>query len=171
MAAEVHRQRDYSYRLTQWLNWFDKKPHGEALFVICMGTEIIGFALSKPNSDPAIAVPGEFHACYILPEFRGGSAGPIAMMALALSLYENGLWPACIWAFSQNPYRRVYPALGCKSVVFRDRQIAGHSIPEIGYRVDDYNQLMARLDRMRVSSALPKTRSPQKLLRRSQSVG
>lgn len=159
MPREVQATRDYTYRLNQWLRWFDTLHTDEALYVLTDNIRVVGFALAKPNADPDIDVPGEFHACYILPKYRGGFAGPIAMMALARFLENKKLWPACIWAFKSNPYRRIYPALGCKPEVFRDRHISGFDLPEIGYRASDFPLLMKRLDRMCVSAVERQTGS------------
>lgn len=161
MPAEVHQLRDRDYRLRQWETWFKTPPPGEAIFVLESGDRVVGFAVAKPNEDPAIDCRGDFHACYILPEFRGGVSGPLSMMALALFLKDNGLWPACVWAFKHNKYKRIYPAIGCKVMVFRDRVIGGHALPEIGYLAPEYDTLMARLHRMYVSGARHQTGSPQ----------
>lgn len=161
MPQAVHKQRDYRYRFRQWMTWFDNQPCGEALFVLESNGQIVGFSMAKPNTDNAISVPGEMHACYLLPQFRGTDLGPLGLMALAASLKQRGLWPACLWAFQENPYRRIYPFLGCKPEVFRDRMIAGVGLPEIGYRVTDYDALMARLDRMRASAAQRQIQSPR----------
>lgn len=163
MPQSVHDLRGYQYRRDQWRGWFHERPTDQVLFVLECSGRVVGFAIAKPNDDPVIDVPGEFHACYILPDFRGGDAGPLSMMALAAFLKEQGLWPACVWAFKSNPYRRIYPALGCVPEVFRDRVIGGVALPEIGYRVTDYDALMARLDRMRASAARRQTQSPRQL--------
>lgn len=157
MPEEVQAKRDYKFRLDQWLRWFETMPEDEALFVLLDTDEVVGFAVAKANKDPDIDVLGEFHACYILPHYRGGQAGPVAMMALADFLKESGLWPACVWAFKHNPYRRIYPAIGCKPEVFRERYIAGFALPEIGYRAPDYPVLMKRLNRMCASAAQRQT--------------
>lgn len=153
LPDEVQASRDRAYRFAQWERWFTERPEGEALYSLTDGEFVVGFAMAKPNRDAAIAVPGEFHACYILPAYRGGTSGPLAMAALARHLWAASLWPACVWAFQRNPYRRIYPALGCVAEVFRDRVIEGRPVPEIGYRVPDFEQLMSRLERMRVSAA------------------
>jgi len=160
MPSEVHAQRGFQYRLDQWLTWFDTLPSDEAVFVLTDAIGVVGFAVAKANKDLDFDVPGEFHACYILPHYRGGEAGPVAMMALADFLMSKGLWPACLWAFKHNPYRRIYPALGCTPEVFRDRHIAGHALPEIGYRAPEFAVLMKRLNRMCVSAVQRQTRSP-----------
>ncbi|UES58541.1 GNAT family N-acetyltransferase [Roseibium aggregatum] len=161
MPDEVQSQRGFEYRSRQWQHWFETRPPGQAVYVLEDGKEVVGFAVAKPNSDPAIDAIGEFHACYILPEYRGGASGPMAMQALAEFLKSEALWPACVWAFKSNPYRRIYPALGCEPKVFRDRFIAGVALPEIGYRVTDFDKLMARLDRMRASAAQRQIQSPR----------
>ncbi|WP_346915112.1 GNAT family N-acetyltransferase [uncultured Roseibium sp.] len=157
MPPEVLALRSVDYRLEQWRTWFDTAPAGEAVYVLLDGDAVVGFAMAKPNRDAAIDVPGEFHACYILPGNRGGDAGPVAMMALAQHLKRSGLWPACVWAFKRNPYRRIYPQLGCVAEVFRDRVIGGQALAEIGYRVPDYDALMSRLETMCASAVRRQT--------------
>ncbi|WP_418068134.1 GNAT family N-acetyltransferase [Roseibium porphyridii] len=162
MPWKVHVARDVGYRQNQWTKWFECKPEQSNLFALECDDTVIGFAMSKPNDDPVLDVPGELHACYVLPEYRGTSIGPLGLMAIASFLKDKGLWPSCLWAFQSNPYRRIYPFLGCKPEIFRDRVIAGVGLPEVGYRVTDYNSLMSRLDRMRASAAQHQTGSLQK---------
>lgn len=157
LPNSIHENRSYDYRRRQWLEFLSARQRGAALIVLEQSGRTIGFAVSKPNADTAIDVPGEFHACYILPGCRGGDAGPVAMRALAEHLRADGCWPACVWAFRENPYRRIYPALGCQPVVFRDRIVAGHAVPEIGYKVPDYATLINRLETMIASAALRRT--------------
>lgn len=157
MPERVLTFRDEAYRINQWRTWMKERPVGQALYVLEADIGVVGFAVAKPNTDDAIDVPGEFHACYILPAFRGGVAGPLAMITLAVFLKDQGLWPACVWAFRSNPYRRIYPALGCKPEVFRERLIEGVSLPEIGYRVSNYENLIRRLNLM-LRHAKAKTR-------------
>ncbi|QFS97598.1 hypothetical protein FIV06_09205 [Labrenzia sp. THAF191b] len=161
MPDQVQAQRGFDYRYRQWEHWFEERPTGQAVFVLEACQKVVGFAVAKPNTDPAIDAPGEFHACYILPDYRGGSSGPLAMRVLAEFLKSEALWPACVWAFKSNPYRRIYPALGCEPKVFRDRIIAGIALPEIGYQVTDYDGLLNRLDRMRASAAQRQIQSPR----------
>lgn len=153
MPWKVHQARDLAYRQRQWQIWFANQPAQSNLFALEGHNRIVGFAMSKTNSDPSLDVPGEMHACYVLPEYRGTEIGPLGLMAIATFLKTEGLWPCCLWAFKSNPYRRIYPLLGCKPEVFRNRIIAGVELPEIGYRVTDYDCLMSRLDRMRASAA------------------
>lgn len=171
MPKEVLAERGFEYRLHQWLTWFETNPAGEAIYVLEDGLRVVGFAVAKPNRDQQFDTPGEFHACYILPNYRGGVSGPLAMMALAKFLKKSDLWPACVWAFKSNPYRRIYPALGCKPEVFRNRMIAGFALPEIGYRAPEFNTLMCRLDRMYASAVQRQTESLQKPRQRLHSPG
>lgn len=159
MPSDVLAARGYQYRSEQWQRWFTERPTNEALFSLVSAGKVVGFAVAKRNEDPAIDAIGEFHACYILPDFRGGISGPIAMLALAKFLYAAGQWPACVWAFKSNPYRRIYSALGCVPTVFRDRIIEGHALPEIGYLAPPYEVLISRLNRMYASAVQRQTQS------------
>ena len=91
MPQSVHELRGPRYRRDQWQRWFRERPEGEALFVLESGRRVVGFAVAKPNTDPAIDVPGEFHACYIISDYRGGESGPLSMMALAQFLKRLGV--------------------------------------------------------------------------------
>jgi len=161
MPDTVLSKRGHDFRRQQWQTWFRNPPEGEATFVLESHQRVVGFALAKPNQDPDIDANGEFHACYIQPEYRGGVAGPLAMMALAVHLQEQELWPACIWAFKKNKYRLIYNQIGCKPMVFRDRVIEDVALPEIGYMAPSFNELMARLHRMYASGLRRQSLSPQ----------
>lgn len=162
MPEKVLSNRNFDYRVRQWSEWFADRPKSEALFALVHGQEVVGFSVCKPNEDPAIPVPGELHACYILQEHRGSELGPLGLIAIASYLKDAGLWPACLWAFKSNPYRRIYPQLGCNAEVFRDRIIANSPLPEIGYRLTDYETFVSRLERMRVSAAQRQMKLPQR---------
>lgn len=161
MPSDVLAARGHQYRIEQWRKWFSDRPTDQALFSLLSAEKVVGFAVAKRNNDQAIDAVGEFHACYILPKFRGGISGPIAMLALAKFLYETDQWPACVWAFRSNPYRRIYSALGCVPTVFRDRIIEGHALPEIGYLAPPYEVLISRLNRMYASAVQRQTQSLQ----------
>lgn len=160
MPEEVHQARSRHFRLKQWQRWFEEQPDDETLLVLTNDQSVVGFALSKPNHDSDIPAVGEMHAGYILPEFRGGMSGPALMRGLATSMFERDLWPACIWAFRENPYRRFYTALGWRASVYRSRTIVGYNIPEIGYESPPYHDLVSRLDRMLASVVQSQIQSP-----------
>jgi hypothetical protein len=161
MPDAVLDKRGRDYRKTQWQTWFQDPPDGEATFVLEGGDRVVGFAQAKPNRDPDIDAEGEFHACYILPAYRGGVAGPLAMMALAVHLQEHDFFPACIWAFRKNKHRLIYNQIGCKPTIFRDRIIEGTALPEIGYLAPGFTELMARLHRMYASGLRRQNLSPR----------
>jgi len=162
MPNTVHSDRDYEYRLAQWTQWLSRRSKKEALFTIKSGSKIVGFAAVKPNIDQCVPVPGELHACYLLPEYRGTCLGPLAMRTMADFLFETQQWPACIWAFKNSPFRRIYPQLGASTEVIRNRIIAGVPLPEIGYRVESYSLFKSRLDRMYASADQRRIESPQR---------
>lgn len=159
MPGQVHLNRNYQFRLEQWNDWLADRSGLRAVFVVEAANQIVGFAAVKPNDDPDIDAIGDLHACYLLPEYRGTSLGPLAMREMASFLYNSGQWPACIWAFRESPYRRIYPQLGAVATVFRDRVIAGCRLPEIGYLVSDYEIFAQRLNRMISSAAQRQTGS------------
>lgn len=159
MPEEVHQARSKQYRKEQWDNWFKRSPEDEMLLVLTSDDVVVGFALSKPNHDTEINAKGEMHAGYVLPEFRGGVSGPALMRELAERMFNQGQWPACIWAFQENPYRRFYSALGWHASVFRTRSIAGNEIPEVGYTSPSFLDLATRLDRMLALTAQSQTQS------------
>lgn len=153
MPKKVHQNRDLNHRVQQWQEWFQSKTDKDEIFTVKTNGQIVGFAAVKPNRETCVEALGELHACYLMPEFRGTTLGPMAMRAMADFLFQTNQWPASIWAFRQSPYRRIYPMLGAKAVIFRDRVIAGVSIPEIGYKVSNYELFTHRLDQMCASAA------------------
>lgn len=171
MGPKVLASRNFEYRLNQWRRWFEATPKSEALYCLTHSGTVVGFAMAKPNTDDEISARGEFHACYILPQFRGGNSGPLAMQTLAEFLHSEHLWPACVWAFRDNPYRRIYAGIGCRAQVYRDRVIQGQRLPEIGYLVPPYQKLINRLERMRASAVQRQTELPETSLRLERLLG
>ncbi len=146
MPEEVLKSRNRHFRAAQWAKWFsDRKPQ-EELFKLIINNQIVGFCFCKPNDDPDVnAGLGEIHAAYILPEHRGGPTGPLMMRAMALHLLEQGLTPLVLWAFRSNRMRIAYAHLGWEQSVQRNRYIAGHALPEVGYIHNDALTLIKRL--------------------------
>lgn len=150
MPNQVLESRNFSYRQDQWRSWFSHQPDNELLLsVVNEAGEVVGFTIAKPNHDKAIDARGELHAAYVLKAYRGGVTGPQIMLSLIRFLKRAGNWPACVWAWRENPMRRVYTGLGWKPVIERERDIAGVKIPEIGYISPPYEVLVPRLEKMK----------------------
>lgn len=148
MPSEVLEVRCENYRLRQWDAWFRNPNPEEQLFKILAGDKIVGFCFCKENEDVDLPLArGELHAGYVLPEYRGGIVGPLAISVMAKFLRSQNLSPISLWAFKENRIRLWYAQLGFRKVVTRDRVIAGHAIPEFGYVHPDVNQLIDHVDK------------------------
>ncbi len=160
MPSEVLDNRDAKYREAQWEKWFADKPEGENLYIIKAGWKTVGFCCCKPCDDQdAPKHSGELHAAYTLPEYRGGVIGPLVIVEMGKFLLGEGYESLIIWAFKENQARIWYGQIGFQEFIRRDRIIAGHGVPEIGYVCNDTDVLMTRLSRQ--LSRLQLTSSPR----------
>ena len=96
MPPEVLKSRDYNFRLTQWKNWYAEKKfdQSEGLFVMEYGKRIVGFCMCKPNLDPDIPqAKGEYHAQYVLPQYRARGTGYQVLQVLTAYLLSQKCHP------------------------------------------------------------------------------
>ncbi|MGD1935373.1 MAG: GNAT family N-acetyltransferase [Candidatus Phaeomarinobacter sp.] len=134
MPQHVHASRDYAFRLDQWTRALEDNDPDQQILVIEDEAEIVGFTMVKPNDDADIPdARGELHAAYFLPKYRGHAIGIHALNRMIHFLWSRDLWPVCLWAFKDNPVRKKYEEAGWTPVVYRDRDVAGELIPEVGY--------------------------------------
>lgn len=147
MPPGVFEVRDFQYRLNQWKSAL--KPtvlRHNPVGCIKDFDQLVGFWQLKKNRDNAIPnVRFELHACYLRRELRGTLVGPMCLSAMVESILAVGGRSATVWVFRQNPLKRTYLTLGFEAVVFRDRVIGGHAIPEIGMIAHDLPQLRDRV--------------------------
>lgn len=149
MPAEIINNRSENYRLEQWKAWMKSPAEAERLFMVRIDGVAVGFCFAKPNDDPdAPRALGELHAGYLLPAWRGSSAGPRMMLAMVEFLEEVDRVPLVLWAFRQNPIRIWYAQLGWKKFIERHRIIAGVGVPETGYLSPPLDGLKHRLETM-----------------------
>ena len=148
MPSAVLDNRNREFRKKQWNNWFSNKGDNENLTVAESDGQVVGFSFCLKSDDPDAENLGEMRAMYVLPDYRGGATGPLMMRNMACFLREQGLAPMVLWAFKQNPIRLWYAQLGWKRFLERDRFLAGHGIPEIGYQHTDPDAFISRLDRL-----------------------
>jgi GNAT superfamily N-acetyltransferase len=136
MPQEVLKSRDYSFRLKQWKNWYAEKrfDQGEGLFVMEYGKRIVGFCMCKPNLDPDIPqAKGEYHAQYVLPQYRARGTGYQVLQVLTAYLLSEKMSPMCCWAFQDNTIWQWYQRMGFEKVIARDRIINDIAVPEYGF--------------------------------------
>lgn len=138
MPKEVHAARGYEFRLDQWTRTLEEQNPNQQILVIEDDGKIIGFTMVKENADPAMPdARGELHAAYFLPQYRGHAIGIHALNRMIHFLWSRDLWPVCLWAFRDNPVREKYEKAGWTPVVYRDRDVAGVLIPEVGYTLSN----------------------------------
>lgn len=140
MPLAVLENRNEEFRRTQWSNWF-LNPVGGLFSIIAASGDLVGFCYCLPNTDPASSADGEMRAGYVLPDYRGGAVGPLIMAMLSQWMLDQGLKSSVLWAFRDNPHRRWYGHLGWSPIIYRDRELCGCSIPEVGYYMADLTKL------------------------------
>lgn len=141
-------RRNFEARLVQWEERL--LYTGQTLtLVLEQAGRVVGFGHVKRNDDSGMKqAQAELHACYFLPEMRGGSAGPAMMLRMVEWVAEQGFSTCGVWAWKQNPIRRTYAALGLEIVSRRDRVIDEFEAKEVGYLCRDLGKLMVKLRRM-----------------------
>lgn len=149
MPEFIFRARNYEYREAQWLKIIRDIELKEGLFVLNdSASAVVGFCYCCSNEDAALKAAGELHAAYILPQHRGGIAGPMMMLTMLDALSEKGLSPTGLWAFDDNRIQKWYRLMGWRSAVKRHRFIAGFEFPETGFLCPDEPRLRSRLKRI-----------------------
>jgi hypothetical protein len=141
---------------------------GEALFVVRLEGQAIGFGFAKPSQEAEIDALGELHAAYLLKPYRGGVAGPMLMKQMLVHLVQEKLEPVSLWAFDQNKVRISYRAFGWRPVFRRDRMIAGKGVPETAYIHPDVEQLIDRIDAFVAKSEFNEATLPASLVESGQ---
>lgn len=149
LPSELLSRRNKAFRHAQWSKCIKNPGLAERLYVIRSGQSGIGFCFAKPCDDKdAPDGAGELHAGYVLPQWRGTSAGPKLMLTMAQFLEQHHKIPLIIWVFRQNPMRIWYAQLGWKKFIERSRTIDGIEVAEYGYISPPLQQLYHRLNVM-----------------------
>jgi len=148
IPPEVHKIRSADHRAEQWAKVILQNDERDLLLVLKTEEyKPVGFCFATYNSETEIEAAGELHAAYIMPGYRGGTAGVVMMKTMLEHLKRRQLLPPCIWAFDENPMQIWYKAFGWEPVVKRNRIIAGVKIPETGFIYPDADRLIAILNR------------------------
>ncbi|CAN0574881.1 unnamed protein product, partial [Laminaria digitata] len=168
LPPSLVRRRNEAFRLKQWSKWMKNPGQAECLYVIRSGETGIGFCFAKPCDDvDAPRGAGELHAGYVLPQWRGSSAGPKLMLTMARFLEDNQKAPLVIWVFRQNPMRIWYAQLGWRKFIERTRTLDGTDITEFGYISPPLGKLYKRLETMIENcdgrAVAPRRRRPSRL--------
>ncbi|SCA57178.1 conserved hypothetical protein [Candidatus Terasakiella magnetica] len=148
MPDEVLANRDYSFRLKQWKNWFEQKKYeqNEGLFVMEYDKKVVGFCMCKSNLDMDIPEAlGEYHAQYMYPQYRASGTGYQVLHVLTAYMLSKKMAPMCCWAFEQNKIWHWYERMGFERVIKRNRKINGIDLPEYGFVHHDPEGLMYHL--------------------------
>lgn len=163
LPVGLHEMRGLEYRQRQWAAELSTSGASGTL-VLLDGDVVVGFSHVKRNTDKDIPEADiELHACYFLPEYRRSFAGPQMLQRMVGTVISQNWSSCCLWAWSKNPVRRTYGALGFKPVVRRDRMIGEFSAPEVGYLCQDLPALNERLSKnlSRLSQRDVQTRNQQ----------
>jgi len=134
MPSSVHKNRSYAYRYEEWLEILSNPDPDHLILTLWDKDVLVAFSNCLPNTDPDLPnVKGEMHAIYFRKNYRGQAASIHLADRMVRFLLKRNLWPACLWSFEQNPYRRIYTDRGFIESIHRDRIIAGVAIPEVAY--------------------------------------
>jgi GNAT superfamily N-acetyltransferase len=109
--------------------------------------QIFGFAGGGPTHTPDLPFDGELGFIYLLKAYQGLGTGRRLVAAVAGRLKQMGLNSMVVWAFTANPYRAFYEALGGRVAGERMVDRYGGNIPETAYGWDNLDTLLKSLDR------------------------
>ncbi len=154
MPAEVQISRSYAYRYEEWLEALSNPDPDQLILTLWDGETLAAFCNCNANHDPDLPeAKGELHAMYFHKKYRyrGHIANLYLIDRMIRFLLKRDLWPASMWCFEQNPFRRTYKDRGFIERIHRDRIIAGIAIPEVGYLTpEDPAELYVKMnDRLR----------------------
>ena len=96
-------------------------------------SEVIGFAGGGPSLGYGLPFSGELDYIYLLKSHQRQGTGRQLMAAVALNLKRQGHKSMVLWAFTANPYRAFYEALGGRAVAERLIDRYGGNLAETAY--------------------------------------
>lgn len=98
------------------------------------GSRVVGFCSCGPEREADPFYPGEIYALYVLPEFQGQGAGKRLVWNAACWLENCSFTHLLIYVLRDNmPARHFYEVIGGTPVREVNRDVAGHSMVEVGY--------------------------------------
>lgn len=95
--------------------------------------EVVGFACTRPETDPDAAYQAELTSLHLLPAYRGQGIGQQLFEAVVAHLRRQGVGSMWLWVLAQNRARRFYERLGGRLVDEQVKEIGGAQVVEVAY--------------------------------------
>jgi GNAT superfamily N-acetyltransferase len=127
-AAERWRER---------LSDLDKIWPGWFIYVAEDNDKVVGFAGGGPSNNYGLPFRGELGFIYLLKSHQRKGTGRQLASVIASRLKSAGHSSMVVWAFTKNPYRAFYQALGGHVVSERFIDKYGGHLAEIAYGWDN----------------------------------
>ena len=134
----------YASRENMWRDSLRSPIHGKGHYVAesCNG-DIVGFAVSGPESEGSSEFTGEIYAIYLLAEFQRQGMGRRLFTASCSSLFEAGIGSMLLWVLEENhAARRFYESLGGEVIRRKEINIGGADLVEVAYGWNDIERLV-----------------------------
>ena len=108
----------------------------------CNG-DIVGFAVSGPESEDSSEFAGEIYAIYILAEFQRQGMGRCLFKTSCVGLLEAGIGSMLLWVLEDNHSARLfYESLGGEVIRSKKISIGGVELVEVAYGWKDIARLV-----------------------------
>ena len=123
-----------------------RRPVGVHVAIAMTGplqrARVVGFVTATPAPrEPSPLADGEIETLYVLDDWRDQGIGRRLLRAAAQHLREQGATSAAVWVLRDNPGRWFYARVGGRHVADSTTEVAGHTIPQSGYRWDTIGTL------------------------------
>lgn len=96
-----------------------------------------GYVWFGPQPDRGLGFAGEIFELYLHPDHQHQGAGRRLLSAALWQLAEMSLWPVLVWSLAENPARHFYEACGGRQVLAGTVEVAGRTLPRVGFGWDD----------------------------------
>jgi ribosomal protein S18 acetylase RimI-like enzyme len=139
MPETMLRGLSVSHRTERWARILDHAlAHGDAsVFVAERDGDLVGFASGGGQREQAFfaaGFTGEISAIYVLGNAQGRGVGRCLMVAVALTLHEQGRQGGSLWELRENqPARRFYERLGGEVIGEREDRREAVTLFEVAY--------------------------------------
>lgn len=137
MPQEVLDKRNYIERATVWRSIFERADPGGFHFVVCDGSDIVGFASGGNNRDPEFSFKSEIFAIYLLKRFHGQGIGRQLFITAVTHLIGSGRSDMMLWVLEDNSTRGFYERMGGIAVGRKVKPFGGKELTEFAYAWKD----------------------------------
>jgi L-amino acid N-acyltransferase YncA len=145
VPAEYLANLAYDERTAQWTRRLSDREPGTVVYLAAdENGRIVGFAAGGRRREGDPAYEAELYAIYLLEACQGQRIGRRLAMAVVQGLAAAGMRSMLAWVLADNPFRRLYVALGGQEIAERTIVIGGAALGEVAYGWPDIGFLLAR---------------------------